>query len=121
MPIFEFFFNKTVGLDSRPATLLKRSFQQGGISCSYIKILSAFPRRSNVKSTFDKIAGSELQARNFIQMLVHHKLLSQNSLFKAARFWKIFSIESVVKTDFGRFVFSRFCRFVDCRLANSLK
>ena len=35
-------FNKIVGIDSRPATWLKRSIYQGGFSWRYIGTLGAF-------------------------------------------------------------------------------
>lgn len=71
-------------------------------SCQYIRIFSAFSEGSNMNSVYAKTAGCELQGHNFIKMLVHHSLSSENIMFKTASFRYVFQRESAKKSVYSR-------------------
>ena len=74
-------FNKIVGVDSKPGTLVTKIVHQG--FCGYIRIFSSSSVRSNTNFVFGRTAACTLQGRNFIKTLSHHKFF-QDNLFKMA-------------------------------------
>ena len=72
--LVESFFRKIAGIDSRPATLLKRSFHHRCFPEIH-RNFTASSERSNVCSILNKIVGCDLQGLNFVKMLVHLRQL----------------------------------------------
>ena len=50
--VVELVFNQIAGINSRPATLHKRSLRRGDFFCKYIRIFSASTEGSNMGSVF---------------------------------------------------------------------
>ena len=65
--VVELFFNQIAGINSRPATLLKRSLRRGGLFVNTLEF-SVLPHNGLTGalfcSVFDKIAGFVLQGLN---------------------------------------------------------
>ena len=55
-----------------------------------------------MSSVYVKTACRELQGHNFIKMLVHHSLSSENIMFKTASFRYVFQRESAKKSIYSR-------------------
>lgn len=74
-------FNKILGVDSKPGTLVTKIVHQG--FCGYIRIFSSSSVRSNTNFVFGRTAACTLQGRNSIKTLSHDKFF-QDILFKMA-------------------------------------
>ena len=84
----ESFLNQIIGINSRPAALLKRSFHQGGFPVNILK-LSAILQKSLAWTLFS-VCLLCFKRSKLCKTLVHHWIFSQNILFKTTGFRNIF-------------------------------
>ena len=73
----ESFFNEIAGMNSIPATSLKKAFTKDVYLWIYYNFQSFHRKNLHELSFFDKIQGCVLQGCSFIKTLVHCRLFSQ--------------------------------------------
>ena len=80
--VLEFLFNEIAGINSRLASLVKKSLHQRHLPVNKLELLQRFYRKViHELRFFHKTEGCVLQGFNFIRKLVHHRLFSQNIVF----------------------------------------
>ena len=84
-------------IKSRPATLPTRSVHQGGFPVNTLKFWLLLQKDLTWAPFFNKTAGCVPQVQNFIKRPVHHRRVSQNTLFKTA-----FFLVHIPKRNFGK-------------------
>ena len=115
LSVVQSFFNHIVGINSRPAHLLKKA----SIKVVFLKICQNFQHRilsSNMISVFDKIVGHVLQGRNFIKRWSTLQL-SLIIFFLRQLIFKIYSKRNLRRSLFIAELQSVHCRFVTCKMS----
>ena len=88
--------NELAGINSRLASLVKKASTKDIYLQIYQKFQRFYRKVLHELRLFHKTEGYVLQGCNFIKKLVHHRLFSQNIVFKTASFQYIFQKVSVM-------------------------
>ena len=88
--VVEFFFNQTVGINSRPATSSKRNLHQRRFPVNILGLCSTFTEKSNMSSVFEKNCEFFTTRQKIYKTLPHHRIYSQKIILRQLIFGMYF-------------------------------